>query len=409
MRKDRDKKQMRKDRDKKYMKYDFDTAINRKDTGSVKWDFAGDAIPMWVADMDFETFPGVKKAVMDRAAHGIYGYTHETEAWKNAYVYWWKTRHGFEVDGRWLVFVTGIVPAISSAVRKLTTPGENVLIQTPVYPVFFNSIINNGRQVLENKLVYDRDSGSFSIDWDDLERKLGDPQTTLMLLCNPQNPTGNIWDKETLIKIGELCAANNVHVLSDEIHCDITAPGKEYIPFASVSELNRKISVMCVTPTKSFNIAGIRTAAVIVPDADLRHKMWRGINTDEVGEGNFFAYDAAAAALSEEGGEWLDELREYLWANRKFAEDFIKEEIKSLRPIGSDASYLMWVDCGDVTDDTRTFVNHLKKDSKVMFSYGEPFGGNGKTFIRINLACPGAMLREAMQRLKKGTADYKQN
>ena len=388
------------------MKYDFDTITNRKDTGSVKWDFADDAIPMWVADMDFETFPGVKKVIMERAAHGIYGYTHDTEAWADAYKYWWKTRHGFEIDRDWLVFVTAVVPAISSAVRKLTTPGENVLIQTPVYPVFFNSVLNNGRQVLENKLVYDREDGSFSIDWDDLEKKLSDPQTTLMILCNPQNPTGNIWDKETLIKIGELCAANHVRVVSDEIHCDVTAPGKKYIPFASASETNSRISVTCVAPTKTFNIAGLQTAAVIVPDDDLRHKMWRGINTDEVGEGNFFAYEAAAAALSKEGGEWLDELREYLWSNRKFAEAFIKEEIKSLRPIGSDASYLMWVDCGDITDNTQTFVEHLKKDAKVMFSYGEEFGGNSNTFIRINLACPRAMLEEAMQRLKKGTADF---
>ncbi|MCR5521903.1 MAG: pyridoxal phosphate-dependent aminotransferase [Lachnospiraceae bacterium] len=388
------------------MKYDFDTAINRKDTGSVKWDFAGDAIPMWVADMDFETFPGIKKKVMERAAHGIYGYTHDTASWSDAYKYWWKTRHGFEIDADWLVFVTGIVPAISSAVRKLTTPGENVLIQTPVYPVFFNSILNNGRQVLENRLVYDRESGSFAVDWDDLEKKLADPQTTLMILCNPQNPTGNIWDKETLIKIGELCAANHVRIVSDEIHCDVVAPGKEYTPFASVSELNRRISVTCVSPTKTFNIAGIKTAAIIVPDGDLRHKMWRGINTDEVGEGNYFAYEAAVAAFSKEGGEWLDELREYIWANRRFAEGYIKEEIKTLRPIRSDASYLMWVDCGDVTDDTEIFVEHLKKNAKVMFSYGEPFGGKSGTFIRINLACPGTMLEEALQRLKKGTAGF---
>ncbi|MCR4721004.1 MAG: pyridoxal phosphate-dependent aminotransferase [Lachnospiraceae bacterium] len=384
------------------MKYDFDRIIERKNTGSVKWDFAGDAIPMWVADMDFETFPGVKKAITDRAAHGIYGYTHDTDSWQNAYKYWWKKRHGFEIEDSYMVFVTGIVPAISSAVRKLTTVGEKVLVQTPVYPVFFNSILNNGRTVNENRLIYDKEKRSFSIDWDDLEEKLKDPQTTLMILCNPQNPTGNIWDKETLLRIGNLCADNHVRVVSDEIHCDVTAPGKEYIPFASVSEVNARNCIMCVSPTKAFNIAGIQTAAVVVPNPELRHKMWRSINTDEVGEGNCFAYDAAVAAFSKEGGEWLDELREYLWANRKFAEDYIKENIKKLKPVTSDALYLMWVDCSEITNDTKVFVDRLRKEQKVMFSYGEEFGTGGESFIRINLACPRAMLEEALSRLRKG-------
>ena len=388
------------------MKYDFDRMIDRKGTGSVKWDFAGDAIPMWVADMDFETFPGVKKVITERAALGIYGYTHDTQGWQDAYVNWWKTRHSFEFEGDCLVFVTAVIPAISSAVRKLTTPGENVVIQTPVYPVFYNSILNNGRVVLENKLTYDRDAGVFGIDWEDLEKKLKDPQTTMMILCNPQNPTGNIWDRETLKRIGELCAENHVRVVSDEIHCDITAPGKEYIPFASVSEINAQNSVMCVAPTKTFNIAGIQTAAVIALNPDLRYKMWRGINTDEVGEDNFFAYAAAGAAFSKEGGEWLDELREYLWANRRFAENYITENISALKPIRSDASYLMWVDCGDITSDTKEFCDRLKKNEKVMFSYGEEFGGDGGKFIRINLACPRTMLGQALERLRKGCSEY---
>lgn len=384
------------------MKYDFDKTINRSGTGSVKWDFAGDALPMWVADMDFETCPVIRDKIVKRAQHGVYGYTHDTAEWSGAYREWWKTRHSFEIDESWLVFVTGVVPAISSAVRKLTTVGENVLIQTPVYPCFFSSVQNNGRNVLENRLLYDKESASFSIDWDDLEKKLSDPQTTLMILCNPQNPTGNIWDKGTLARIGELCDKNNVRVVSDEIHCDITAPGKEYIPFLSASETNRRIGVACVSPTKTFNIAGIKTAAIVAPNPDLRHKMWRQINTDEVAEGNCFSYDAAIAAFTSEGAQWLDELRDYLWENRRFAQEFIRDNISVLKTVPSDASYLMWVDCSGVTDNSHKFVNLLKKNAKVFFNPGSEFGGCGDRFIRINLACPREMLKEAMDRLKSG-------
>lgn len=386
------------------MQYDFDRIIDRTGTGSWKWKNGKDMLPMWVADMDFETCPAVKEALQKRAAHGIYGYTALGENWHRAYVSWWKERHDFEIEAEWLEFVTGVIPAISSAVRKLTTPGENVVIQTPVYPVFFNSILNNGRKVLENRLLYDRETSSFRIDWEDLVKKLSDPQTSLMILCNPQNPSGNIWDKETLRRIGELCYENHVIVVSDEIHCDLVAPGCGYIPFASVSDINKKISVTCVAPTKAFNIAGIQTAAIIVPDDNLRYKMWRGINTDEVGEGNCFAVVAAESAFTEEGGKWLDALREYLWENRRIAEEFIRENIPSLRVIPSSATYLMWVDCSDVTEDADQFVDFLEKEAKLMLNSGVAFGGSGKQFVRINLACPRSMLEDGLQRLQKGVS-----
>ena len=386
------------------MQYDFDRIIDRTGTGSWKWKNGNDMLPMWVADMDFETCPKVKEAIQKRAAHGIYGYSTLGDTWHNAYMYWWKERHDFEIKKEWLVFVTGVIPAISSAVRKLTTPGENVVIQTPVYPVFFNSILNNGRNVLENRLLYDRETSSFHIDWEDLQEKLADPQTSMMILCNPQNPSGNIWDKETLQKIGELCYENHVTVISDEIHCDLVAPGCGYIPFASVSDINKQISVTCVAPTKTFNIAGIQTAAVIVPDKNLRHKMWRRINTDEVGEGNCFAVTAVESAFTKEGGEWLDALREYVFENRKVAEEFIRKNIPSLRVIPSSATYLMWVDCSTVTEDADQFVDFLEKEAKLMLNSGVEFGGSGKQFVRINLACPRSMLKDGLQRLQKGVS-----
>ena len=234
-------------------KYDFDTPIDRTNTQSLKWDVAENELPMWVADMDFKTAPEIIEAVNKRAAHGVFGYSIIPESWNEAVAGWWSRRHNWDIDKDWLVFCTGVIPSVSSIVRKLTTPNENVVIQTPVYNIFFNSIINNGRRVLENPLRYE--NGEYSIDWEDLKNKLANPQTSLMILCNPQNPSGKIWSKEDLSRIGELCARYYVTVVSDEIHCDLTDPGKEYIPFASVSDVCRDISITCVAPTKTFNLS----------------------------------------------------------------------------------------------------------------------------------------------------------
>jgi len=260
------------------MRYDFDTVINRRNTNSLKWNVKENELPMWVADMDFQTAPEIQAALMRRAEHGVFGYSAVPDEWYEAITGWWNKRHHFVIENQWLMFVTGVVPAISSAVRKLTTPGENVLVQTPVYNIFFNSIINNGRNVLESPLLYDGEQ--YSIDFADLEEKLESPQTTMMILCNPHNPVGKIWNKETLERIGTLCRKHHVIVLSDEIHCDLTAPGREYIPFASVSQDCRENSVTCIAPTKTFNLAGLQTAAIVVPGEALRNKMHRAINTD---------------------------------------------------------------------------------------------------------------------------------
>ena len=215
------------------MTYDFDTPIDRSGTYSLKWEEAGDALPMWVADMDFQTAPVIREALRRRVEHGVFGYSIVPPEWNQAYVDWWGRRHGLAIDPDSLVFCTGVVPAISSMVRKLTTPNENVVIMTPVYNIFFNSILNNGCRVLESPLAYDGE-GHYEIDWADFETKLADPQTTLMILCNPHNPIDRIWDCETLERIGELCWKHHVTVVSDEIHCDLTDPGFDYVPFASV-------------------------------------------------------------------------------------------------------------------------------------------------------------------------------
>ena len=381
------------------MKWDFDRLVDRRNTGSLKWDVAEGELPMWVADMDFQTAPCVREAILARAEHGVFGYSIVPEEWYQAYIGWWRDRHGFTMESECLIFCTGVVPAISSMVRKLTTPAEKVLLMTPVYNIFFNSILNNGRQPLEGGLVYD--GMSYRVDFEDLERKLADPQTTLMLLCNPHNPIGKIWDRETLARIGALCRKHHVVVISDEIHCDITAPGTEYVPFASVSEDCRDNSVTCIAPTKAFNIAGLQTAAVSIPNPVLRHKVWRGLNTDEVAEPNAFAVDAAIAAFTK-GGEWLDALRAYLEDNKVFVREFIERELPQLHVVASEATYLLWVDLGREECSAEEAAEFIREKTGLYLSAGNPFGGDGGRFLRLNTACPRAVLEDGLARLKEG-------
>lgn len=387
------------------MTYDFDKLTDRRGTNSLKWDVAENELPMWVADMDFETAPEITEALKKRAAHGIFGYTVVPDAWKEAVSGWWERRHGFKMEQDWLIFCTGVVPAISSAVRKLTAVGENVLVQTPVYNVFFNSIRNNGRNIVENRLLYRE--GAYQIDWEDLENKLKDPQTMLMILCNPHNPTGSIWTREELARIGELCTDNHVLVLSDEIHCDLTEPGYEYTPFASVSEICAQNSVTCIAPTKAFNLAGLQTAAVAVPNEAVRHKMDRALNTDEVAEPNAFAIDAAIAAFTK-GDTWLDELREYLARNRKMVQNFLEQELPNVRLVPSHATYLLWLDCSRVIGDAVELSRYLRKETGLYVSAGISYGEAGRQFLRLNIACPGERLSEGLKRLRDGVKAYEE-
>ena len=383
--------------------YDFDTPVNRRNTGSLKWNVEENELPMWVADMDFKTAPEITEALQKRVGHGVFGYSEVPDEWYDAYIKRWKGRHGFEIKKEWLIFCTGVVPAISSTVRKLTTPAEKVLIQTPVYNIFFNSILNNGRNVIENPLKYD--GRTYEIDFDDLEKKLADPQTTLMILCNPHNPIGKIWSKENLERIGELCAKYSVIVLSDEIHCDLTAPNRNYIPFASVSDACADNSITCIAPTKAFNLAGLQTAAVVVPNENLRHKVWRALNTDEVAEPNAFAVTATVAAFNE-GGRWLDELRCYIHRNKMIAEEFIAAEILEIKSVSSEATYLMWLDCSAISPDSGKLTAFIREKTGLYLSAGAQYGECGKSFIRMNVACAESVLCDGLCRLKKGITKY---
>lgn len=385
------------------MKYDFDKVTERRNTNSLKWDVKENELPMWVADMDFETAPEVKQAIISRAAQGIFGYGIIPDEWYGAYIGWWKKRHGFEMKKDGLIFCTGVIPAISSAVRKLTTPGEKVLIQTPVYNIFFNSILNNGCTVVENELIYK--DGGYEMNFHDLETKLSDPQVSLMILCNPQNPVGRIWDAQTLERVGALAKKYGVTVISDEIHCDIASPGKKYIPFASVNDVNRDISITCIAPTKAFNIAGIQTAAVYAENSFLRHKIYRALNTDEVAEPNVFAVPAAIAAFNE-GEEWLSELNVYIEKNKNTVYSFLSEKLPEIRAVKSDCTYLMWLDCSHVSASSKELCSYIRQSTGLYLSHGEQYGKSGRFFIRLNTACPNSVLTNGLERLRIGVKSY---
>ncbi|MCR5755188.1 MAG: pyridoxal phosphate-dependent aminotransferase [Acetatifactor sp.] len=384
------------------MGFDFDALVDRRGTYSLKWDVKENELPMWVADMDFPAAPPIREALEQRVAHGVFGYSIIPDEWYDAYIGWWKRRHQFKIQKDWLIFCTGVVPAISSAVRKLTTPAENVVVLTPVYNIFFNSIFNNGRNILECPLKYDGTKDvddRYEIDFEDLEEKLSLPQTTMLIFCNPHNPVGKIWEKETLQKVGELCKKHHVVVLSDEIHCDLTAPGKEYIPFASVSDTCREVSVTCIAPTKAFNIAGLQTAAVVVPDEFLRNKMNRALNTDEVAEPNAFAMTATIAAFTK-GEEWLDALREYVQQNKNKVVEYLEHHLPKLKVTSLDVTYLLWIDVSDYTDNSKVLAENLRADTGLYVSEGEEYGGDGRKFIRLNVACPRSRLEDGLERLK---------
>lgn len=385
------------------MKYDFDKIIDRRNTASLKWDVKDNELPMWVADMDFEAAPEITEALKNRLLQGIFGYEILPDAWYESYINWWDKRHGLKMEKENLIFSTGVIPSISSIVRKLTTPNENVLIQTPVYNVFFNCIENNGCRVAENVLVYK--DNAYTMDLEDLEKKMADPQTNLMIFCNPHNPVGKIWDRDTLATVGSLAKKYHVTVISDEIHCDITVPGKDYIPFACVSEDCREVSITCIAPTKAFNLAGLHTSAVYVANPFLRHKVWRALNTDEVAEPNSFATAASIAAF-EKGAAWLDEMRAYVFENKKTVTEFLKKEVPKIKAVETEATYLMWLDISQVSDSGRKFAAYLRAKTGLFVTGGEAYGTGGEHFLRMNVACPKSICMDGLNRLKAGAESF---
>ncbi|WP_125763140.1 MalY/PatB family protein [Companilactobacillus hulinensis] len=383
-------------------KYDFETTIDRRKTDSVKWDVADNELPMWVADMDFKTAPEIITAIEKKAQDGIFGYEEPHSDYFNAVADWYGSEHGTRPKNDWMMFVTGVVPAISSAVRRVTSVGDNVLVQAPVYNIFYNSIINNGRHVLSNNLVYN--NYDYEIDFDDLESKLAEPLTTMMILCNPHNPVGKIWSRDNLERIAQLCNQYHVTLLSDEIHGDLTF-GAQYTPMFSLDESLIQNLIVCVSPSKTFNVAAMHAATIIVPNEDLRSKVSRGINTDELAEPNSFAIPVTIAAY-EHGHEWLAELKQKLEENHRLVSEFLSAELPEVKLIPSQATYLLWIDTSKVSDDSQELAGFIRKETGLYLSAGNVYGGNGDDFLRLNIACPTETVRDGLNRLKMGIKKY---
>ncbi len=385
------------------MKYDFETIPNRRGTSSIKWDVKDNELPMWIADMDFKTPDFILNKMNEIVNFGNFGYKDVPNKYFESFANWFERRHNVKWNKEEMIFTTGVVPAISSIVRKITTVGEKVLVMEPCYNIFFNSIVNNGRFIVSSDLVYE--NGIYNIDFKDLEEKLSDNQVNLLILCNPQNPCGKIYTKEELAKIGELAYKHNVIVLSDEIHCDITEEGYGYTPFQSVNDINRYNSITCISASKCFSLAGLQGAVVVVPNSNLRHKVRRGLNTDEVAEPNSFVCDVFSYALNN-GEEYINELNKVISRNKKYAYDYILNNIKELTPVISHALYLIWVDISKVSDDSDKFTSFLREKTGLYVASGKEYGEPGKTFIRINLATSSRNVKDGMERLKQGVKLY---
>ena len=379
------------------MKYDFDKVTPRRGTNSYKWDSTDDkeVLPMWVADMDFPTAPCIINALKKRVEHGIFGYTRVPEEYYDAVISWFSRRHHWKPRREWFIYTSGVVPALSAVIKALTNVGDKVLTLTPVYNCFFSSIRNNGCELDSCALRYE--NNTFSIDYEDLERRAADPKTTLMLLCNPHNPSGRVWTREELRRIGDICIKNNVVVVADEIHCELVHPGFTYTPFASVSEEFQKHSVTCVAPSKAFNIAGLQIANIVAFDNDLRSRIDKAININEVCDVNPFGVAATIAAYNE-GEEWLNQLVDYLHGNYEAMAEFCRRELPEFPITRLEGTYLVWMDCSSLGMPSDALEHALLDDARLWLNAGTMYGAEGEGYMRWNIACPRSVMLDGLNR-----------
>lgn len=378
--------------------YDFDRIIDRRNTNSYKWDSAtdSDVLPMWVADMDFQTAPCIMEALRRRVEHGIFGYTKVPPQYYDTIVSWFASRHGLHIDRDWIIYTTGVVPAISAIIKAMCRPGDKVVVQTPVYNCFFSSIRNNDCAIEVNPLVFRDDT--YVMDYEDLERKVADPQVKLLILCNPHNPAGRVWREDELRRVGDICFRHDVKVLSDEIHCELVFPPHHHTPFASLGESFADNSVTCTSPSKAFNIAGLQIANIFVKDEELRRKIDRAININEVCDVNPFGVEALIAAYSE-GEDWLNALIAYLRRNYLTLCDYFAQHLPRLGVVKLEGTYLVWVDCRALALDSATLERQLLEKGRLRLNPGSMYGADG--FMRINIACPRSVMLEGLDRFRK--------
>lgn len=382
------------------MRYDFDEIVDRRGSGSYKWDSAAerDTLPMWVADMDFRTAPAVVETLRRRVEHGVFGYTLVSEEYYTAVINWFGRRHGLELKREWFIYTSGVVPAVSAIIKALASPGDGVLLLTPVYNCFFSSIRNNGCHAVESALLYN--DGKYTVDFDDFERKASDKAVKLFVLCNPHNPGGRVWSADELRRLGDICSRHGVIVVADEIHCELVFPGYRYVPFASLGPEYRDNSVTCVSPSKAFNTAGLQIANIIVSDTARRALIDRAINDNEVCDVNPFGVVGLIAAYNE-GEEWLSQLLEYLYDNYMYMKEYIEARFPKLTVTRLEGTYLAWIDCRALGLTSVCIEDSLMEQEHLWINGGTHYGAAGEGFVRINFACPRSTLASGLDRFAR--------
>lgn len=389
------------------MKYNFDEIIDRKGTAAYKielcnWRFGtDDVLPLWVADMDFRTPDFVMNAILRRCEHEILGYTIKNQEFYAPIIDWVQYKHQWEVNPRWIGFVPGIVPAMAVSVLAFTNPGDKVIVQSPVYPPFYNVVENNKRQLAINELLLI--DGQYRMNMEELRTLAADPECKLLLLCSPHNPGGRVWSTQELQEVVEICAENNVIVVSDEIHADLVLPGYKHVPFATVSENAKQNSITLMAPSKTFNIAGLGSSSFIIPNPELFTTFSRQLQALEFAGGNIFAFVATKAAY-EHGADWLNQLIEYIQGNVDFVDSYLKENIPQVKAIIPQASFLVWLDFSGLglTDDEVEEL--LVKKAKIGLNPGRSFGKGGEGFHRLNIGHSRLQLKQALDNLKNAIA-----
>lgn len=406
------------------MKHPFDAEVDRRGTNSLKWEFIQQGedllhwehtdrffgenriLPMWVADMDFRCPEPVVKALIARAQEGIYGYTAPTDAFYQSVVSWMARRHGWEIAPQWICITPGVVPALNMLVRTFISPGDRVLIQPPVYYPFYNAIENNGGEVVTNPLVYE--SGRYRMDFADFEEKAKDPRVKMVILCSPHNPVGRVWTRDELLRFGEICIENNVLVVSDEIHGDLIYKGHAFTPFAKISRDFAQHSIICTAPSKTFNMAGLQTSCIIIPNDDLRPRFGKILQADGLVLAGSFGIVALQAAY-DHGEEWLEQALSYLQANLEYLEAYVAEHIPQMSVIRPEGTYLVWLDCRRLGLDKLGLTRLMMEVARVYLDEGTIFGPEGEGFERINIACPRSILDEALDRIRNAIAGLQQH
>ena len=395
------------------MKYNFDELVERRGTGCVKWDETkgeelssppleglGEVIPLWVADMDFKAAPAIQEAVRRRTEHGVFGYTVVGDDYYDAVISWFARRHNWIIRREEILYTTGVVPAVSAALKALTLPGERVVTLTPAYNCFFSSIRNTGCELAECRLRWNRNE-RFEIPWEELEALCRDERTTVFLLCNPHNPTGRVWTKEELERMNDICMKHGVKVVSDEIHCELVMPGHRFQPFAAVNEACRQNSVILNSPSKSFNTAGLQIANIVCAQPEWRRRIDRAVNINEVCDVNPFGPVALIAAYNE-SEEWIDALNQYLWDNYRALCDFVAEHLPQWRVRPLEGTYLVWIDITATDLTAQQYADLLMDKARVWVNPGTMYGPqSGEGYIRLNIACPRSRLMEALERIAR--------